>query len=187
MRICCQHFEQSSKVRQIKVATVKGTTQKKLKRQPNESTGNMSCKLFIGLVSLFRKQTDSIIEDVNDLMANYTEKDLQEALLEKGEFGNLPIHLACMCGAPIEVIQLLLDNDDDKKTILEKDNDGRLPIHYACVCSVPVELIQLLLDSDTGKKTIPEKDNYGKLPIDLACGHSAPVEVIQLLLQKICD
>jgi hypothetical protein len=91
------------------------------------------------------------MEHLNALIENNTEKDLQEAVLKKGNFGQLAIHMACGHSAPVEVIQLLLDSDTDKKTILEKDNYGWLPIHYACVNNGPVEVIQLLLDSDTEK------------------------------------
>jgi hypothetical protein len=99
----------------------------------------------------------------------------------------LPIHYACEEKSP-EVIQLLLDNDTEKKTILEKDHRGQLPIHYACEEGAPVEVIQLLLNSDTDKKTILEKDDNGRLPIHSACQYAAPVEMIKLLLQaSICD
>jgi hypothetical protein len=80
MRIYCQQLEQSNKTRQIKMATVKGTTQNKRKRY--EPTRNMSRELFHALRELLRRrQTYSTIEEVNLLIANYTTKDLQEALL----------------------------------------------------------------------------------------------------------
>jgi hypothetical protein len=129
----------------------------------------MSRELYNALVSLVEEQTDSIMEDVNAVLANYTQKDLQEAVLLKDNSAWLPIHYACWNNAPVEVIRLLLDNDDDKKTILEKDNIGRLPIHVACLTRATVEVIQLLLDSDAEKKSIFERDNEGRLPIHLAC------------------
>jgi hypothetical protein len=49
----------------------------------------------------------------------------KETILEKNDYGKLPIHLACStgAGAPLEVVQLLLDSDTEKKTILE-NKDG---------------------------------------------------------------
>ena len=61
----------------------KETTQNKRKRELNESTRNMSRELRNALISLFRRETTSIM-DVNVLIANYTEKDLQEAVLLNG-------------------------------------------------------------------------------------------------------
>ncbi len=200
MRIYRQHFEQSSKTRRIETAAVKGTTQNKRKREPNESTRNRSRELRNELSSLLRRrQTDStgIMEEVNLLKANDTEKDLQDAVLAKGTSGDTSgdtrgdrlIQIACRMNAPVEVIQLLLDSDTEKKTIVLKDHDGCLPIHLAaCSRRASGAVIQLLLDSDTEKKSILKKDNKGRLPIHTACLHNGPVEVIQLLLQaSICD
>jgi hypothetical protein len=167
------------------MATVKGSTQNKRKREPNESTRNMSRELYKALISLFRNETTSIMEEVNVLIGNYTEKDVQEALLEKEDRrGRLPIHLACEGGIPVEVIRLLLENDSDKETIFEKDGYGQLPIHYACEEGAPVEVVQLLLDSDDDKKSIFEKNDFGRVPIHYACVKNAPVAVIQLLLDS---
>jgi hypothetical protein len=200
MRIYRQNFEQSSFLtRQIKMATVKGTAQNKRKREPNEST-RTSRELFNALVILLERQTTSIMEDLNVLIANYTEKDLREAVLEKDDDGELPIHTACLKNAPAEVIRLLLDSDTEKKTILAKTSFARLPIHLACFQnasyalyygefyeSTSVEVIQLLLDSDDDNKTIFEKDRLGRLPIHLACEEGAPAEVIRLLLDSDTD
>jgi hypothetical protein len=120
---------------------------------------------------------------VNALIANYTKKDLQEAVLVKYYRGQLPIHLACIYNAPLEVIQMLLENDSGKNTIHERCFYwGSLPIHLACSAGAPVEVIQLLLDSDDDKKTILEKNGIGQLPIHIACWKNAPVQVVQLLL-----
>jgi hypothetical protein len=57
------------------------------------------------------------------------------------------VHCACDHGAPLQVIQMLLDSDTRQETILEGDY-GYLPLHYACWKNAPFEVIQLLLDSD---------------------------------------
>jgi ankyrin repeat protein len=169
------------------MATLKGTTQKKRKREPHKSAWNMPRELSNALSSLLRRGTSSIAEEVNVLIANYTEKDLQDAVLLKGNNGWLPIHCACWKNAPLEVIQMLLDTDTEKKTILEKGTFGHLPIHTACCSNAPAEVIQLLLDSDTEKRTILKKDTKGFLPIHCACCNNVPIEVIQLLLNNDSD
>jgi ankyrin repeat protein len=99
----------------------------------------MSRELRNALVSLIcGGETDSIMEEMHALIASYTEKDLQEAVLVKGYLGWLPIHVACYGGAPVEVIRLLLDSDDDNTTILAKTSFGQLPIHFACYRGAPV-------------------------------------------------
>jgi hypothetical protein len=153
-------------------------------------------KLSDALVNLFignhlGRETASMMEEVNALIANgnYTEEDLQEAVLVRSGARYLPIHVACICKVPLEVIQMLLDSDAAKKSILVKNDLGNLPIHYACKYgNASVEVIRLLLDSDVGKKTILVKDGDGRLPIYVACWYKAPLEVIQLLMQaSICD
>ncbi len=131
---------------------------------------NMSRELSSALMRLLeRRQRTSLTEDVKTLIDKYTEKDLQEAVLVKDNFGRLPIHYACIHEVPLEVIQMYLDSNTDKKSILEKDINGWLPIHISCGKNAPVEVIQLLLDSDVDKKTIFEKDRDGQLPIHVAC------------------
>jgi ankyrin repeat protein len=114
---------------------------------------------------------------VNELLANSTEKDIQEAPLVKDGGGYLPIHRACIYKAPLEVIQMLLDGDVDKTTILVKDNGGRPPIHISCGMNARRAVIHLLLGSDDDKQTILVKDREGKLPIHRACEANAPVDL----------
>ena len=107
---------------------VNGTTEKKHKHEPNKSTLNMSHKLSKALVRLLHMHRTSITEEaINVLIANHTEKDLQEA-----------IHWVRMCNAPLEVIQLLLDSAIENKMVPEKDNIGQLPIHYAFGGNSPI-------------------------------------------------
>jgi hypothetical protein len=96
---------------------------------------NMSRELYIELVCLLQEETDdSITGKMNVLIANYTKKDLQEALLVRDHNGCLPIHWACRLKAPLEVIQLLLESDAEKKTI-----------YYASRRDGPVDVVQFLL------------------------------------------
>jgi ankyrin repeat protein len=144
-------------------------------------------------MSLLESQTTSVTKEVKALIREYTEKDLQEAVLLKTNYQDFNfdeveagflLHSAITSNRPIEVIQLLLDSDIEKKTILEKDDRGYLPIHYACFLIAPVEVIQLLLDSDSDKRTILQKDDYGQLPIHLACNKDAHVEMIRVFLDN---
>jgi ankyrin repeat protein len=171
-----------------KTTTVKGTTQNENKREPNESALNMSRELSSALISLLRTPWERTIQEANVLIEKYEEEDLQGAVLEKDANGWLPIHCAFWRNAPLEVIQMLLDSDSDKKSIFEKTDLGKLPIHFACNHSnKSVEVIRLLLERDDENKTILEKDCYGQLPIHCACSGGATVEVIQLLLDSDDD
>jgi hypothetical protein len=93
----------------------------------------MSRELRNALEYLLRWQTGSRMEELNVLIAKYTEKDLQEAVLLKDNSGWLPIHWVCRRNTPLEVIQMLLDSDTDKKSILVRDDGGCLPISPSIV------------------------------------------------------
>jgi ankyrin repeat protein len=123
------------------------------------------------------------MEEVNALMISYSPNFLQEAVLVRDKDGSLPIHVALFCGAPLEVIQLLLDNDIQKQMHLAWSR-GCLPIHLALFCGAPLEVIQLLLDNDIEKKTLFVKDVAGRLPIHIACVTRRSVEIVKLLLES---
>jgi ankyrin repeat protein len=153
-------------------------------------------ELCNALVGLLENESDYVAEKVKVLTSKYSEKDLQEAVLKTkyvsrgmGWKGSL-LHCACKHGAPLEVIEMLLDIDTKKRTILEIDDYGRLPIHWACYSKAPIEVIQLLLDSDTEKRTMKQRtvdSSSGLLPIHYACLAGASAEVIQLLLDSDTD
>ena len=117
------------------------------------------------------------------LAADTTPK--KQSILKPDKWGDLPIHTACS-RRDLQVIELLLENDCDKRTIFVKDNHGMLPLHMACRYNAPKEIIQLLLDSDRSqnKKSLSEEGIYGQLPIHIACRCNAPPDVVQVLLEQ---
>ena len=126
---------------------------------------------------------------VNELVAKYHQQDIEEAVIVTNNGSSLLRSTIGHDGSssPVEVMQLLLDHDIDKKTIAMKDYAGDLPIHRACYCNAPVEVVQLLLTNDIEKKTIMEKNRYGTLPIHYACSNDIPVKAVRLLLEHDVD
>lgn len=133
-------------------------------------------ELHNALVDLFESESDNIIEEFRVATSRYSEQDLEQAVIE-AEFlsqagrrrtGTL-LHSACKHRAPLEIVQMLLDKDPDKRTILEKDDSGRLPIHWACYTKASVAMVRLLLESETDQTKINTQKQgkpFGQLPID---------------------
>jgi ankyrin repeat protein len=53
-----------------------------------------------------------------------------DAVKEKNNKGQLPLHHACLNNASLDVIQLLVETWPD--AVKEKNNKGQLPLHHAC-------------------------------------------------------
>jgi ankyrin repeat protein len=71
------------------------------------------------------------IQEIYERLCEY-EASIWKVLVRDKD-GSLPIHVALHYGAPLEVIQLLLDHDIEKKTLLVKAFGGSLSFHIACV------------------------------------------------------
>ncbi|CAJ1943237.1 unnamed protein product [Cylindrotheca closterium] len=101
--------------------------------------------------------------------------------------GSLPLHYACRYGAPLEVFELLLreDQGDEKKTIIHVDKQGWMPLHVACQFNCNTNIIKLLLDQDPQqkeKRSVTHRDNQQYLPIHLALERNVPTKTLELLL-----
>lgn len=112
-----------------------------------------------------------VVEEVKARIAEYSVHDVREAVATTAEFSRksskrkgLPLHCALdNPGTPLELVNLLLQYDEEKRSVIEKDENGWLPVHYACFCNARVEIIQLLL-KHTGSM---EKCGFnGCLPCD---------------------
>lgn len=101
----------------------------------------------------------------------------------KADNGSLPLHTAVRYGAPVAVVQLLLENNE--QTLLETGYYDQLPLHVACRNGATPDVVQLLLDHDEIKVTVMQEDNVGRLPIHLALLHTTEnqIDVVRLLLQ----
>lgn len=75
--------------------------------------------------SLFRllRSNNPDYEAVRDFIASH-----QELAYERNEFGQLPLHVACIKGCPYIIIMALLEVNPEALTV--KDNAGRLPLHH---------------------------------------------------------
>jgi len=92
---------------------------------------------------------------------------------------HLPIHAACVMGAPGKVIVDLINAHPDGLKKVGK-NDA-LPIHLACRNKPSLLVIQILLQSYP--KCVTKRDAAGLLPIHAACIGVTHVEVIEQLLE----
>lgn len=92
--------------------------------------------------------------------------------------GDLPLHEACLQGAPFSVVKNLLAAYPDG--IKQKGFCGRLALHYAAYVKPSLHLIRLLLQRYPEGATIFDAD--GRLPLHLAVVRNAPKQVIETLI-----
>jgi hypothetical protein len=80
--------------------------------------------------------------------------------------GQLPLHMACSGGAPVEVIQCLLDAF--LEGCKQEEYNGSLPLHVACKYKdVDLEVVRCLVERFPA--SVSWKDQAGCLPIHWAC------------------
>ena len=122
-----------------------------------------------------------------------------ETLQMKDIFGYLPIHIACMDGASLEVIQALVNSYPESITV---DFRGYLPLHLACQSNASLEVLNFLINSypdgidqtniidhktplDLLKESeyIMRQDSNGMLPMHHACNNGYSLHLIHLLIQ----
>lgn len=94
-------------------------------------------------------------------------------------FSRIPLHIACLRGASLEVINAcLLCYSDGARAKAVFD---RLPLHYACGSGSSKEIILSLIAAyPDGPKS---QDEHGWLPLHLACFYNASPSVIQTLIE----
>ena len=97
-----------------------------------------------------------------------------DALKEKDEDENLPLHIAARSCESMEVIQLLVKEYPD--ALKEKNKKGWLPLHIAVGKGVSLEVAQLFIKKYPD--AVKEKNEDGCLPLHM-CGKD---ELIQTLL-----
>ena len=79
----------------------------------------------------------------------------------KNRAGKLPLHIACECGSPLEIVELVSKYDKNAQTKL-----GNTPLHVVCRNN-NIELVQFLTEECQCDQTIQNKD--GELPLHIAC------------------
>jgi len=93
----------------------------------------------------------------------------------------LPIHLACAHGAPLGLIEVLLDAYPSGSSVPDP-SDGSIALHIACRHSPSISLVEELLDSYP--EGMEMADKRGRLPLHVACLGLASEEVIQVLASR---
>ncbi|XRB14169.1 hypothetical protein RI054_07g40080 [Pseudoscourfieldia marina] len=101
----------------------------------------------------------------------------------KGDSGALPIHLAAGNGAPLDIIDKLLDVYPDGATV--KNNYGSLPLHRAAASGATLEVVARLIEAFPDG--VKETTNGWSLPLHFAVTCRAPVNVVKRLLDSYPD
>ena len=94
----------------------------------------------------------------------------------------MPLHRACLFGAPWKAIRLLIDAHP--KALQEKDEKGKTPLFLACdeKDDLPEDVIELLIEKYPG--ALQEKDKCGQTPLHRACCSLASKEVSDPIVNR---
>ena len=93
--------------------------------------------------------------------------------------GQLPLHIACRVGAPVEILRLFVQAY--AAALQTTDNSGGLPLHAACQADAPsLESIRYVVEKDPN--AVQAANNDGALPLHLLCGSRPSVQTVQYLL-----
>jgi len=103
---------------------------------------------------------------------------------QEDDTGALPFHVACRTPAPVEILDLLLQEFPGALHIADHNNP--LPIHCACQAdSVSLSVLQFLLER--APASVRAHDNTGSLPLHWLCGSKTFLEETVMLLLKAYD
>lgn len=95
------------------------------------------------------------------------------------EEGNLALHEACRCGAPVELIAALIEANEAALAVAGKM--GYLPLHFACGSNTsPMVISMLVVAYPPAARAMEEKN--GGLPLHLAVRSSSDSAVITAVL-----
>ena len=91
----------------------------------------------------------------------------------------LGLHVACSVGAPVGLIELLIELHPTALGAADPHN-GSIPLHLACRYCASLQVIRSLIHARTA--TTKAVDNKGRLPLHYAILSAAPYTVIELLV-----
>ena len=91
-----------------------------------------------------------VLEQVKSSLLCPRDADAKSIVPEQGKTSLLyPLHLACQHNAPIDIISLILELDEEKKALHAEDKWSRKAIHYACnKCNADLKTIKALIEAD---------------------------------------
>jgi hypothetical protein len=102
----------------------------------------------------------------------------KEAKIPDGD-GLYPLHWACSGGAPIEVVEALLQVY--RRAARKVDREGSTVLHFACHYGASAAVVDCLLREYP--KATQKKDKFGRTPLYHAVTKSANEEVMEKLIQ----
>jgi hypothetical protein len=108
------------------------------------------------------------------------EDQIHLILEEKDDEGRLPVHIACLNRANVDVVRLLVSQSP--ASLHTKDTYGWYPLHIAVCYGASASVIQYLLDKNP--EALWERDMYGHSCIQIAEQHNASEEILTLLRQS---
>ncbi len=98
-----------------------------------------------------------------------------EQILQKDLYGANPLHMACLNGASIETVKLLIESHGKELMINAFDNDNRTPLHQCveCICRNEIEylegcqVIYALFAAEGGTDMLHHQDAHGDTPLGI--------------------
>ena len=93
----------------------------------------------------------------------------------------LPLHLACATGAPIGIVQCLIQAYPDAISLPDPHN-GSLAVHLACESGASLQVLRILLEHRCDQTKAV--DVYGRLPLHYAVLAAAPLPVMEFLVHQ---
>uniref|UniRef100_A0A6U3SM98 Uncharacterized protein n=1 Tax=Ditylum brightwellii TaxID=49249 RepID=A0A6U3SM98_9STRA len=98
-------------------------------------------------------------------------------------YGRVPLHLACIYGASLDVLKLLLSYS--AKGAQEMDSTGRTPMFYLMTRDPSLEAYECLYEANPDG--LKDRDMRGWLPIHVACHLGASDDIVLRMLESYPD
>lgn len=148
----------------------------------DETSSYPSLHLFAGLSALildeeWAKAISVIEEDALSTRKWYYGVDRDT--VGTSVWKRLPIHLACANGAPLSLIDLLL-NVFPESAVVEDPCDGSLPLHIACRAGASLPVVRRLVEESP--ESVLAVDGGGRVALHEAVLAQAPYPVIEYLI-----
>lgn len=148
----------------------------------DETSSYPSLRLFAGLSGLildeeWSKAIAVVEEDPSSARKWYYGVDTET--VGASVWKRLPIHLACANGAPLGLIDLLLQVFREC-AVMEDPHDGSLPLHIACRAGAALPVVRRLVEECP--EVVVAVDSGGRVPLHVAVLSQAPYVVIEFLL-----